>query len=175
MTAERIRELESVGFEWEITAGYWSLRFRQICDFMVQFGHCLVPQHYSTNLKLRKWVSNQRSNYRLYQEGLPSPVTAERIRALESVGFEWETTSGVWNERFEQLREFKVQFGNCFVPQHYSANPKLGLWVSTQRSNYRLYQGGKPSLMTAERIQEFESVEFKWGRQSVSWSEQSVE
>lgn len=31
-----------------------------------------------------------------------------------------------WNEWFEQLREFKVQFGDCLVPQLYSANPKLG-------------------------------------------------
>ena len=162
MTAERIRELESVGFEWEITAGYWSLRFRQICDFMVQFGHCLVPQHYSTNLKLRKWVSNQRSNYRLYQEGLPSPVTAERIRALESVGFEWETTSGVWNERFEQLREFKVQFGHYLVPVKYSANPDLGPWVSKQRYYCRLLQNGKASRITAERVRALESVGFEW-------------
>jgi hypothetical protein len=53
----------------------------------------------------------------MYQEGKPNRMTAERIRELESIGFEWETSAAPsWNERFEQLREFKVQFGHCRVP-----------------------------------------------------------
>jgi hypothetical protein len=77
-----------------------------------------------------------------------------------------------WNEQFEQLREFKVQFGHCVVPLKYSASPKLGKWVAMQRYNYKLFQKGKPSPITAERIRELESVEIKWKRNSVSWSEQ---
>ena len=92
-------------------------------------------------------------------------MTEERIRALESAGFDWGTIrpdfSTIWDERFQQLREFKVQFGHCFVPHRYSANPKLGGWVSRQRSHYKLYQEGTPSPMTAERIRKLESVEFK--------------
>ena len=68
-----------------------------------------------------------------------------------------------WQDLFRQLCEYKVQFGNCLVPQKYSANPKLGNWVAKQRSHYRLYQGGKPSYMTEERIRELESVGFGWG------------
>jgi hypothetical protein len=64
-----------------------------------------------------------------------------------------------------------MEFGHCVVPNKYSAKPKLGKWVSTQRTNYKLYQEGKPSAMTAERIRELESVEFKWERNYVSWSE----
>jgi len=55
-----------------------------------------------------------------------------------------------WNERIEQRREFKAQFGHCLVPQEYSTN--LGPWVTTQRHDYKLYSEGKPSSMTAERI-----------------------
>jgi hypothetical protein len=44
-------------------------------------------------------------------------MTAEPIRALESVGFDWGTSKNVlasiWSERFQQLREFNVQFGHC--------------------------------------------------------------
>ena len=162
MTADRIRVLESVGFEWETTVGFWKERVDQLREFKVQFGHCLVPIKYAANLKLGKWVSNQRSNYKLYQEGKPNPMTAERIRQLESVGFEWDTTVGLWNERFEQMREFKVQFGHCHVPIKYAANPKLGHWVLKQRSNYKFYQEGKPNCMTAERIRQLESLEFEW-------------
>ena len=171
ITEERIRELESVGFEWETTAAFWSLRVRQMREFKVQFGHCLVPIKYSANPKLGKWVSKQRYHCKLYQEGKPSPMTAKRIQDLESVEFEWETTVAFWSLRFRELREFKAQFGHCLVPNKYSANPTLGQWVSTQRSNYRIYQEGKPSPMTAERIQELEIVEFEWEPNCVSWNE----
>jgi hypothetical protein len=174
MTAERIRELESIEFKWEQSYLTWNEQFEQLREFKLQFGHCLVPQQYSANPKLGQWVSKQRSNWRLYQEGKPSPMTAERIRELVGVEFKWEQTYLNWNERFEQLREFKLLFGHCLMPQQYSPNPTLGQWVSKQRSNWRLCQEGKPSPMTVERIQELESVEFKWERNCVYRSEHSV-
>ena len=161
MIAERIRALNGIGFEWETSAFIWSLRFQQLCEFKVQFGHSVVPRQYAANPKLGKWVSIQRSNYRLHQEGKPSHMTGERIRELESVEFEWEAIAFIWSVQFQQLREFKAQFGHCVVAQQYSANPKLGWWVKRQRHNYRLYQEGKPSPITEERIRELESVEFK--------------
>ena len=165
MTEERIREFESVGFKWDTSQTdltyNWSVRFQELCEFKEQFGHCFVGQRYSANRKLGRWVSTQRNTYRLYQEGKPSSMTEERIRELESVGFKWETSTFIWSVRFQQLREFKMQFGHCLVPIKYSANPKLGRWVSTQRSHYRLYQEGKPSHMIGEHIRELESVEFK--------------
>jgi hypothetical protein len=90
-------------------------------------------------------------------------MTAEHSRELESIGFDWGTSQTDWSVRFQQMREFKVQFGHCLVPQQYAANPKLGVWVNTQRSKYRLYQEGKSSPVTAERIQELESIGFDWG------------
>ena len=134
------------------------------------FGHCLVPQQYGANPKLGKWVSSQCYRYKLLQEGKPSLMTAERIRELKSIGFNWGTSqTDSWSVRFQQLLEFKVQFGHCLVPRQYTANPKLGKWVHTQRYKYKLYQEGKPSPITAERIQELESIGFDWGT-SQTWS-----
>ena len=111
-------------------ASMWSVRFEQLREFKVQFGHCLVPQRYAANPKLGHWVDTQRQCYKLYQEGKPSPMTAEHIRALDDIGFDWGTSktelASTWSERFEELREFKVEFGHCLVPTQYAANPKLG-------------------------------------------------
>ena len=149
----------------------WHDHFRQLCEYKAKFGHCRVPTLYSDNPKLGKWVANQRYKFKLHQEGKPSSMTAERIQELESVGFQWGTSKtdlrSSWNERFEQLREFKVQFGHCLVPQQYAANPKLGNWAVTQCKTYRWHQKGKPSPMTAERIRELESIGFDWGTSSV--------
>ena len=170
MTAERIRALESVDFEWKISRDVWDERFQQLCEFKAQLGHCSVPQGYAANRKLGQWVATQRFHCNLYQEGKASRMTAERIRALDGIGFDWGTNTTDWNVRFEQLCAFKVQHGHCFVPQQYAANPKLGLWVRHQRRHYRSYQEGKPNPMTAERVRAFESVDFEWESRDM-WNE----
>jgi hypothetical protein len=173
MTAEHIRALNGIGFDWGTSktdsAGLsWYVRFQQLLEFKTQFGHCLVSQRYSANPKLGKWVSNQRCNYKLYQDGKPSPMSEERIQEFDSIGFDWGPSknnwaSPVWRVRFQQLLEFKAKFGHCNVPSKYSANTKLGKWVSTQHSNYRFHQKGKRSLMTAAHIRALDGIGFDWG------------
>lgn len=34
-----------------------------------------------------------------------------------------------WEERCEELEEYKREKGNCRVPKRYKANPKFGKWV----------------------------------------------
>ena len=144
----------------------WQDFFRQLWQYKVQFGNCIVPQQYSANPKLGRWVLSQRNRYRKNKEQKSTSMAAERIRALDSIGFDWGIGKTDWSVRFEQLREFKVQFGHCLVPIRYSSNPELGRWVAKQRNYYRAYQEGKPNPMTTDRIRELESVEFTWKRSS---------
>ena len=90
---------------------------------------------YPANPKLGIWVATQRRNYKLHPDGAPSRMPAERIQALDGIGFEWLRLL-TWDERFQQLRDFKVQFGHCYVPVRYSANRALGNWVLKQRGYY---------------------------------------
>ena len=86
-----------------------------------------MSQQYSANPNLGQLVWTQRYHHKLHQEGQLNHITSERIRALDGIGFEWKTGSAAsWNERFQQMLEFKVQFGHYLVPQQYSANPNLG-------------------------------------------------
>ena len=108
-------------------------------------------------------------------------MTPERVQALQYVGFVWDANAAVWNECFEQLLEFKAQFGHCLVPQQYSANSKLGRWVANQRYTYKLYQEGTPCRMTAERVRKLESVGFfletytsSRGKQSIVWIQGTI-
>ena len=111
----------------------WCDRFRELCEYKVQFGHCRVPQLYSVNRKLGNWVADQRFRYKKNTVEKSTFMTAEHTRALDGIGFDWGTSktelASTWSERFEELREFKVEFGHCLVPQQYAANPKLGWWV----------------------------------------------
>jgi hypothetical protein len=160
MTPERMRALQSVGFVSVVHAAAWNECFEQLREYKVQLGHCRVPFRYSANPKLGLWVSKQRRYLNLHQEGKPSQMTPERMGALQSVGFVSDVHAAAWNQCFEQLREFKVQFGHCRVPFSYSANPKLGLWVAKQRQHFKLQKEGKPSQMTPERMRAFQRIGF---------------
>ena len=146
----------------------WRYSFRKLCEYKVQFGHCFVPRKYAANPKLGRWVSRQRTRYKKNTEEDSTSLTAEHIRALDGISFDWGTSktelASMLSVRFEQLREFKVEFGHCLVPRRYAANPKLGGWVDTQRQCYRLQQEGKPSPMTAEHIRALDGIGFDWGR-----------
>ena len=153
----------------------WRENFRQMCDYKAQYNHCLVPNRFAGNPKLGRWVAAQRTRYRKKnkEENKSTSMTAEHIRALNAIGFDWGTSKSdigsIWSVRFQQLCDFKEEFGHCVVPQHYVSNNKLGRWVSTQRSHYKLYQEGKPTTMTAERIRELQNIGFEYNKRN-NWS-----
>jgi hypothetical protein len=89
MTLSRIQALESLGFECNNSLGAaWEVRLSELADYRRIHGHCIVPYRYSENIKLGVWVSKQRKNYKLHQQGKTSPMTTYRIQELERLGFE---------------------------------------------------------------------------------------
>ena len=41
--------------------------------------------------KLRRWMADQRAEYKLYQKGEKSSMTEEKIARLQRIGFDWDT------------------------------------------------------------------------------------
>ena len=134
MTAERSRQLENVGFDCgtrKIDLGsLWRFRFQQLLEFFLQFGHCFVPLKYSDDPKLGWWVAKQRKHCRLFHQGKPGPMTAERFRELDGSGLECETTAAFRSEQSV-------------------------VWI--QGATQVLYTDGKSSHITSERVRELES------------------
>lgn len=94
MTAKRMEELEGIGFVWDSQNATWKDRFHELTNFRAEKGHCNVPSKYKLNPKLATWVKCQRRQYKAYVEGTRSTMNAERMRSLESIGFEWLLRSG---------------------------------------------------------------------------------
>jgi hypothetical protein len=72
-----------------------------------------------------------------------------------------------WEERLQELKQYKLEHGDCLVPCRYSANPSLGRWVESQRKQYQLYmnakQEGTPSgAMNDDRVAQLEALGFSW-------------
>jgi len=76
-----------------------------------------------------------------------------------------------WYDRFEDLKQYKEEHGDCMVPQKYPQNPSLGTWVNKQRMEYKLLLDGHKSSMTEERLQALASIGFTWAKRKgqVTW------
>ncbi len=89
MTAESIQALEDIGFVWNSQRTAWWDRFEELVEFKRIHNHCNVPSTYSRNPSLAVWVKCQRRQYKLFEGGESSHLTPQRIRNLESIGFQW--------------------------------------------------------------------------------------
>jgi hypothetical protein len=148
----------------------WSLRYCELMEYKQKHGNCLVSTHDEANKQLGSWVRNQRTQYRLLQQGMKSLMTTERIDKLEKIGFVWDASllegrqvdNIKWNCRYRELVEYKQKHGHCKVSFNYDPNKQLWNWVRTQRRQYCLLQQGRKSWMTEERIAKLEEIGFEW-------------
>jgi len=89
MTDERVQALGAIGFIWDSQGAAWGERLEELKEFRSVYMHSNVPSNYSENPQLATWVKCQRRQYKLHMEQKPSNMTAQRIRDLETIGFEW--------------------------------------------------------------------------------------
>jgi len=138
----------------------WNRRCGELFEYKMIHGHCRVPEEYELNKQLGSWVHNQRRQCRRLKEGKKSPMTNERIKKLEEIGFVWDPNDVAWEAKLKDLVTYKKKHGNCFVPaREYKT---LGYWVDNQRQQYRLFQDGEKAKITEERIDKLEDMGFVW-------------
>jgi hypothetical protein len=78
--------------------------------------------------------------------------------------------------RFAFLRFLKSST-TANVPQQYTKNHSLGIWVNKQRMEKKAKDTGKPSSLTDEKVQLLEEAGFVWAKRKgqVAWEEKFVE
>ena len=122
------------------------------------------------------FVRNQWSYYKLLRAGKPAQgKSQERSNQLEALGFKWSiiATHQSWDDRMEQLNEYKKEHGHVNVPPRHGS---LGMFLSYQRRNYKLLLAGKlANSMTQERAKKLEALGFKWSSASTRSAETTKE
>eukprot|EP00522_Entomoneis_paludosa_P004392 CAMPEP_0172472424 /NCGR_PEP_ID=MMETSP1065-20121228/68318_1 /TAXON_ID=265537 /ORGANISM="Amphiprora paludosa, Strain CCMP125" /LENGTH=1017 /DNA_ID=CAMNT_0013230559 /DNA_START=356 /DNA_END=3407 /DNA_ORIENTATION=- len=144
----------------------WNERFQELREFKAKMGHCNVPHSYKINASLARWVKRQRHQYRIlmqrYQDNSSSSFEASTTMIQQERGGTPPTplcapAGDKWNERFQELREFKAKMGHCNVPHSYKINAPLARWVKRQRHQYRIlmqrYQEQEENQNEKERRQ----------------------
>jgi len=140
----------------------WNAQFQELLQFRRVNHHCLVPRVYHENPKLSQWVQKQRHQRKRKNQGLFSTLSDERQELLSNLaGFCWDSHQAVWNERFQSLEVFHMDYGHCTVPSNHP-DSSLFNWVRYQRKQFQLYQAGSSkSSMDEERFLHLLSIGFK--------------
>lgn len=161
----KIEDNSATGVQFrEYQAEIWSEKFEDLCEYRKCYGNCHVPQHYK-NAALAQWVKRQRYQYMLKTSGKRSTLSDDRVRLLNKIGFIWNSHDAVWEERWNELLQFKRVHGHCNVPSKYEENPSLAIWVKRQRRHFKFYCEKKGGTgMTPERIAKLQKLGFSWDR-----------
>eukprot|EP00568_Trieres_chinensis_P001840 CAMPEP_0183304662 /NCGR_PEP_ID=MMETSP0160_2-20130417/9672_1 /TAXON_ID=2839 ORGANISM="Odontella Sinensis, Strain Grunow 1884" /NCGR_SAMPLE_ID=MMETSP0160_2 /ASSEMBLY_ACC=CAM_ASM_000250 /LENGTH=518 /DNA_ID=CAMNT_0025467753 /DNA_START=60 /DNA_END=1613 /DNA_ORIENTATION=+ len=169
LSLTRIEALNLLRFTWE-TRVPWRQRYSELVEYKNNHGHCNVAYNSDENPTLGRWLANQRQQYRMLCEGQESTMTEKRVSALISIGALGQEgiREEIWEKKLHDLKQFRAM--NNAWPSR--SQGELGRWVDTQRTAFRLLKKGKPSPMTAARIQKLEQIGFDWDPMRAAWEEQ---
>lgn len=70
-----------------------------------------------------------------------------------------------WMKRYQQLKIYYHQHGDCKVPYRYKDNLPLANWVIKQRQDY------KKNKLSQEKIKLLNDINFDWDRHDTRWKE----
>lgn len=166
LTLERVQQLTDIGFVFRRVAKSftWEERMDQLRHYREKNGHLKVPK---SDPLLGGFVNRQRYEYSKFKANRPSSMNESRIKDLQSLNFIFVAgkkmdhvdykNKKTWDERFQELLQFRDTYGHTVVPQTY---PGLGEWVHSQRLYYKRLKDGKKSPLTNERLVKLAEASF---------------
>lgn len=148
----QVRRCEQLpGWSWDL-GDSWDSMFALMMQYKARNGHCNVPaKHIENGKKLGAWLDKHKQDKR---NGKLDPAMQE---TFEAAGVQWELLEAQWEQYYLLLLQFVEREGHADVLQkHEEEGQKLGIWVSTQRSEY------KKGKLSASRRERLERIGFIW-------------
>jgi len=147
----------------------WDERYEQLKAFKRHFGHTRVPGKGDWS-QLQQWLYNNKRCKNGPYHSRPQ-LTREQIEKLDEIGIDWSLLQlmssraacpGVasWNERFEQLKAFKKEYGHTRVPTSAEwENLYKWLYKQRRRRNGPWYGG---SQLSQQQIDKLDELDINW-------------
>ena len=145
---ERKRKLDDLGFIWQLKKKCnpdkrnttridekWEGHFAKLLKFKEEHGHPNVPDEWSGDKSLSKWVKGQRV---IYNRNL---MPKDRLKKLQDIGFVFgfqaQKKQKNWNRMYDLLKVCEKEDGNFQVALVGDDAPSLARWIQRQREAYR--------------------------------------
>mmetsp|Transcript_18572 Transcript_18572/g.27217 ORF Transcript_18572/g.27217 Transcript_18572/m.27217 type:complete len:532 (+) Transcript_18572:88-1683(+) len=176
-TGYQIEALQRIGLEFKssnVNLELWEDMYQKLVCFQAEHGHCNVKYDAnavskSPNDVLGIWVQTQRARLKPYLTGDSntngnSAIMNERIARLKNLDFQFVGREHKWSRMYDELRMYKQRNGDCLVSRgrNNTNHKELAEWVSDQRTRYRHYKQGKPSIITEKQIEQLNELQFVW-------------
>lgn len=158
-------------------------RIQELQEYKAKYGHCRVSRNDSTYYSLGSWCHNMRVAHRTSQKqddpDIPS-MSQEKIDALDAIGFDWDMKEPrqmkSFEERIEDLKEFKETHGHTRVPTGYAKNPSLAYWCNNVRNAFKMKNTGKKQYiaLTQDRMDALDEIGFDFGKRQRKYHDQTA-
>ncbi|KAL7534157.1 hypothetical protein ACHAXR_005680, partial [Thalassiosira sp. AJA248-18] len=139
--------------EWlkEKITSTWNERIAMLKAHKAQFDTCDLTHAPKESVPplLSSFVLESRKQYKKFQRGKHSTLTAARISELEELGFDFSPLESgssrsnherrfqrQWDVQFEKMLAYKREYGDCLASSMSGEHTKLGNWVRGQRKLY---------------------------------------
>lgn len=148
--------------EMEVQDG-WKIMYLKLKEYYEVNGHSNCPER--EDVKLSKWITRQRACYANAQLEKPNPsagiIKPYQYDLLNRIEFCWNPREQQFVQNVAALKAFQREHGHANVPLKYE-NVHLANFVQKWRREYRLFQEGRPSNMTEDRLQVLSEAGFSW-------------
>ncbi|MBI3880832.1 MAG: Helicase associated domain protein [Verrucomicrobia bacterium] len=137
----RISALNEIGFVWQKNstrndspttqpARSWNEMFLELVEFFKLHGHSNVPDDWTAQPELSRWVGLQRLNKKRNR------LEPDHVRQLEEIGFAWSAHDGGWDAMFAKLVEHLRPMHNG-KKRDIEPSDELRRWMWVQRQHKR--------------------------------------
>jgi superfamily II DNA or RNA helicase len=140
----------------------WDEMYSDLVEFFKLNGHCNVPELWSAQPELPRWIAVQRRAKKQNQ------LTTEHASRMEEIGFAWTSHDGGWDAMFAKLAE-QMRPMNNGKPRESLPSVELKRWMLTQR------QSKKRGELDPEREKRLTSIGFEWEPFSAQWEKMLAE
>ena len=166
LSEDKIKKLEEIGMIFENAyEAFWNKMYELTKKYYEHYGDLKIPNKFKTlngyevdekGYNLGFWISNQRVKYK------NGTLSEDRIKKLKEIGMIFGIgKQDAWNKMYELAKKYYEHYGDLKVSQKfktingYETNEKgynLGLWITTQKTNYN------KSILSEDRIEKLEEI-----------------
>ena len=159
----------------------WIAMFDHLKQFRVQHGSFHVCSTDAEQKPLRRWIAEQRLQYKKYKLGnSKSFMTETKLKMLTDIGYDLESNprsnlaesekqGKKWDEMFASLQQYKETNGTVDIIRSVTKESSgdeqtLYNWIAIQRLEYRKLAKSQTSRLTASRIQKLNDAGFSFAK-----------
>ncbi len=152
----------------------WNDNYNKLKEYKMTHGNIDLPTRSREDKELDRlciWLNQQKSQYNAYKDGKKQTYFPLRVKALESLGIQWNVRDDKWTTNYNKLKEYKEKHGSTKVPTKSYPDRNFSNWIATQRYEYKLLHENKKSRLSPERIKMLKDIGFVFNVFDEKWDE----